>query len=742
MTKRDPIKTDRQEAVGDEDPSRNATCNEELKFCFPYENLERQDAFRRQHLVDLVCELAIRGDWKKETSPILGLSGSWGSGKSWVAQKALLELESHGFATVSVSAWQRYGAENLALDILQQISCSVNAHFDNAASGGEKLREDIQKSKEQLKTVLRRVARGSVSHVVKLATGADCDFDDVLFTDPPKQDTLVELSGFLVDHEIRLCVVIDDLDRCTSDEILGCLSFMRDLTRLGSRLILCCFDREGLERQLERNDGARFVEKIIPMIIPLESPEYEARYAFLKQEIDRLLLATNRCEAVSSEPEAWAKTLRQVASVCQTPRDLIRVAARFVTHYLVVRGEENIYAPHLLCMSALHELIPALWAYLRDHPDWFDMAGRLGDEEDKRDFEESIDKLLHASDCVELDRDQVAVLVLPLYYDISTGVVPESHVLSSTIWRSNGRAFYFQFREKITEIARAEFREVILTAPKSTHPTRFLRDKFGQWHGDGKSASLLNHLEGSLRLIHNPIIAESLFKAIMIELQDVNLERDLTAPASQAMVISVSNMILQRSEGPEKWKSIWEEILPELRHPDGCIPLLSVIGDRREALGSLPKKQIPNDLRQPSPEQLDTLERDTMARMLELIRGMTLEDWKKTDTSRVEAWFFRLGIDAALSVLLEMKTDDPWPLYAEQIVKVLNSANYRDRERPPQWQWEHKHQAQLFELKKKWKGHGFGGWFAARAQHLLKELIQASPAMPSDVVPPPPDSAT
>lgn len=171
MTKRASKKPDQQEAAGDEGRSKDATCTEERRFCFPHEDLGRQDAFRRQHLVSLVCELALSDDTKEGTSPILGLSGSWGSGKSWVAQKALIDLKCYGFATVSVSAWQRYGAENLALDILQQISTSVNAHFDGAASGSKKLREDIQKSKEQLKAVLRRVARGSVSHVVKLATG-------------------------------------------------------------------------------------------------------------------------------------------------------------------------------------------------------------------------------------------------------------------------------------------------------------------------------------------------------------------------------------------------------------------------------------------------------------------------------------------------------------------------------------------------------------------------------------------
>ncbi|MCB9855532.1 MAG: hypothetical protein H6818_07565 [Phycisphaerales bacterium] len=638
---------------------KNAAAEPTLPY--PEEDLSRDDSFHREYLARILCDYALQKA-PAIPSPVIGIDGRWGSGKTWVAEKALGLLRPQGYVCVKVSAWQGHAFESLAVEMFTGINAAIRRSLVEDSRGVKRACRMAAQSKsaKQLESILKGLTRKAVSTAVLAKSGVSYEFDE-LFQADEKEESLSAISRILRKKEIKLVLLIDDLDRCTASEARQCLSFIRDLRQLGACLIICCFERALLEKQILEIAGApAFVEKIIPVVLPLEPLELEARQRFLADELSRRMPEALRPDPDADFIDGWLAAVRIVAGVAENPRDLIRLACRFATHFIAVGGDDNVYRPYLLIIDAIHELYPRVWRSLHARQQvFFETSFPFAEPNNSSELDAHVAKVTDDN----LD-DDVAIasagrLLRPLCYTLLPSIPMSQNGLRTHPKNADHRPYYFQMRARITDIPRdvfLAFRADLLKSPPATRQ-EIVRCKFGEWVASGKTASLIErvsrdlHAYGDAKSIALPVVlgllSECGREVFSRESDDVLSPRALQEPVRG---------LLNGLGGATEWTYYWNEILGAINAPDGCLLLLDILYDRyvefreraKPSSGELSAAQSLLGAARVRAEQLVKLEFDAPS--------------LSASGRKVERWVAYLSIDFGLEILAETSPDahDEW----------------------------------------------------------------------------------
>lgn len=294
---------------------------------------------------------------------VVGIEGSWGTGKSTVigfVKKQLLEGDDTGVKPILVdfNPWMVSNTGALVEALITQIAASI--HLDTKSpeksiKAGQKLFGYIGllKHLKYFKYVpgvswVGHIAEdtaemaGTVGEGVKAAQDALTDMEKIL----PAFDLArrkAEVVDALRELDRPIVVIVDDLDRLPADEIRLTVQAIKAVADFPRTTYLLAYDREIVAKALGNGDpetGLSYLEKIVQVAYPIPPLfQYQLRN-FVDSKLKELLTMLG-LELREYESNNYAKAVKLVTDLARHPRDIVRLMNRLILSLPATRNEVN-----------------------------------------------------------------------------------------------------------------------------------------------------------------------------------------------------------------------------------------------------------------------------------------------------------------------------------------------------------------------------------------------------------------
>lgn len=218
----------------------------------------------------------------------IGIYGPWGSGKTSLLRAIAASLEQvEHVIPVLFDAWRYEGQGPIIVPLLYRILTSLGPHEEM------RLRDQIKKTIRALIASSKIVMPGfeiEPSKVMQAAPNDELAALDIAFARPYEE--LSQLSSKLGTK--RLCVLIDDLDRCSPQHLVASLEAINLILDIPGIVFVVALDYEVLVEAISSRyphvSGHVFIEKLIQL--PFRVPPQELQgHSYIEALIPRETLA-------------------------------------------------------------------------------------------------------------------------------------------------------------------------------------------------------------------------------------------------------------------------------------------------------------------------------------------------------------------------------------------------------------------------------------------------------------------
>lgn len=304
----------------------------------------------------------IRAVASGSNSTVFGLVAPWGAGKTSLLNLIRTELASDSWGVIEFNPWEVADVGSLSREFILTLSAALPANDKGA------------RAREALQRYGRRAA--AIASFVKVP-GVDVGkLTEALVDAMDSGESLEAVRRALVDRLNELgepiMILIDDVDRLQSDELLTLLKLVRVVGRLPNVFYLLAFDEATLRSVLERSDvgggttrAQAYLEKIIQVRVDVPALHHSHRLEMSNRCMDAVLC---RHDVRLSEQD-WARFSRvyhdHLEELLSGPRQIKRYYAQ-VEAYLPLVGAEVDFVDYCL-VTAVRTFFPALHAELPRH---------------------------------------------------------------------------------------------------------------------------------------------------------------------------------------------------------------------------------------------------------------------------------------------------------------------------------------------------------------------------------------
>jgi predicted KAP-like P-loop ATPase len=299
---------------------------------------------------------------------VYAVNGVWGSGKSSAVNLILHHLaapiESGTIIATAFNPWWFSGAEALTVSFFQELRATVGKSID------EKAREAMASLGSRLSSASPLLG-GLAALIATPAAGAAVAGGATLLEKITQLDTTVEkehrkLAEALAKQDKKFLIVLDDIDRLTTDDALQVFKLIKSVGRLPNVIYLMAFDRTLAEKMVSErfpSEGSSYLEKVIQGAFDLPTPDPD--------DLRNQLLAT--VAEVMGEPDAqkmqrfWNIFYDAVAPLLNTPRDVVRLSNIIKVSWPAVGT--NVDRADFLAIETMRLFLPSTYEAVRAHPD-------------------------------------------------------------------------------------------------------------------------------------------------------------------------------------------------------------------------------------------------------------------------------------------------------------------------------------------------------------------------------------
>jgi len=195
-------------------------------------------------------------------SIVIGINGSWGSGKSTLINFIMQEVSELSDAKqkkiiiLNFNPWMFSGQSELQNIFLKELLYKFNENQTKLKSASRKLADFLSHM-----TWLKYVHQGTgeiVKDAQKLLEG--------ISKEKGLQELKSELDQILIESDVKLYITIDDIDRLTPREISDILQLVKLNGNFANTIFILAFDREVVTGALSNQfglHGEKYLEKII-----------------------------------------------------------------------------------------------------------------------------------------------------------------------------------------------------------------------------------------------------------------------------------------------------------------------------------------------------------------------------------------------------------------------------------------------------------------------------------------------
>lgn len=297
---------------------------------------------------------AIR-EWKGEESLVIGLYGPWGSGKSSVKNivVSLLQKSEPRIPVIEFNPWSWSGEDRLVSAFFEELGASLpevghgadhdalsrkwNAYAARMTLGGTALGH-LKTASEFAGIPWVPMILGTLSATAdstsKLAEQASKAHEAAASDDIPVQKLKEQLSTELKKLETPVLVIMDDIDRLTTDEIQLLFRIVKANADFPNLVFIMLYDRKIVEQSLEGHVGSSgrdYMDKIIQAGFDIPRPKQEALDKVLFNGLDAIIGSDPARMKFSSDrwQQAYTDGLRPFFT---TLRNVRRFLSSFAFH--------------------------------------------------------------------------------------------------------------------------------------------------------------------------------------------------------------------------------------------------------------------------------------------------------------------------------------------------------------------------------------------------------------------------
>lgn len=321
--------------------------------------------------------------YKEKDSIVIGLFGSWGSGKTSIINMALEHVE---FATkdkavhekpiiLKFNPWNYSDQNQLISQFFEQLSVVLKRvdHAENAKKAGEKLETYASFFKPlSLIPTIGPIA-SLISELLKNAGDTSKRWGE--FKSNDLNSLRSELNRLLDNQPHKIIIVIDDIDRLNNTEIRQIFQLIKSLGDFPNTIYLLAFDKSvviNALKKVQEGSGDEYLEKVvqIPFEIPLIS----------KKEVEHLLFGQLDSLIKDITEEKWDQIYwgniyhSGLRYFFHNIRDVTRYINSLRFSFQMVKNEVN--AIDFLAVTGIQVFIPEVYYGIRDNKDIF--TGLLG----------------------------------------------------------------------------------------------------------------------------------------------------------------------------------------------------------------------------------------------------------------------------------------------------------------------------------------------------------------------------
>lgn len=430
-------------------------------------------------------------EWEREESIVVGLYGTWGSGKTSLVNMILEQIQQlstqdsisgekptftgrfRNYFRPSLDSSDRVESSSSSEDQQGPIIVHFNPwYFSNTdellqaffaqvfaaiSSRSAKFRRFIEKRLKSYGTALEKTEKLPAVGGFMSGVGG---FLNIAIREESLSDSREKLNEAFRDLERKVIIVIDDLDRLRQAEIRQMLQVVKLNANFPNTIYLLAADREVIEKSLETEQGISgrdYLEKIVQagFDIPPIDPSYISD--LLTEEISRALAGYEG----PIDNRRWADIYQGgFRNFFLNLRDVKRFLSSLSFNYLLVSSEINI--EDFICLEALRVFVPEVYETIAENKRLFTSFWVWGKRDELRPLFDEI--FAQGDSYAEICRN-IAIALFPqinfVYY--STAYSPEY----LNLWRKAKRIcvpenfdVYFMLGVPVGEISQAELAQL------------------------------------------------------------------------------------------------------------------------------------------------------------------------------------------------------------------------------------------------------------------------------------------
>lgn len=417
---------------------------------------------------------------------VLALYGRWGFGKTTMlnyVRHFLNEIpEKDRPIALSFNPWWFSGHEDLVRAFFSQLSAKIGDH--------KEFPSDVRKQLADLADSLADIPLPYVGGFAKVAGK---------IIRPKVKDVeklKVEISTLLRSQRRRILIVIDDIDRLTSEEIRQVFRAVKSVGDFPNVTYLLAFDKQVVVRslgELQGGSGEDYLEKIVQ--VPFELP-FVDRISIRGLFFERVDSIIAGIDSKSFDQTYWGNVfLEGIDKFLESPRDVVRFTNAVAVTFPAVMGEVN--PVDFIAIESLRIFAPEVYEAIRSNREMFAGKGAIDRPGEARErlvgFHNAwLDDVRKRTPTLEEPIKSMLARLFPKLQGVwgNTQFGPEweaewrlaSRVCSETIF-----PIYFSLAVPTGEISKAEVQEILGNVANSEKFEHQLLKLADQTRPDGKS---------------------------------------------------------------------------------------------------------------------------------------------------------------------------------------------------------------------------------------------------------------
>lgn len=288
---------------------------------------------------------------------VVGIYGAWGLGKTTVlnfVEHYLKESDGEEFVVIRFAPWWFSGRSDLA----EAFFAELRAVFAKWHVRGDEVRKQLARYTKAVGAVPGLGVAAAIGELLDAGEPADVS---VL-----KQ----QLSSALRNQDVRLLIMIDDIDRLTQQEVGELFAVIKALADFPNTIYLLAFDRDRVASALSDRaggSGLEYLEKIVQVSFELPLPDRDALQTILLAHLQEIV---GEVEDDLLDRSDWTKVINAgIRPLITTPRHVVRLTNTLRITYPAVAGEVNV--TDFIALETLRLFEPGVYDKIRSRPDMF-----------------------------------------------------------------------------------------------------------------------------------------------------------------------------------------------------------------------------------------------------------------------------------------------------------------------------------------------------------------------------------